>query len=677
MEIQSIRQTVFKVDKDKVYTFDVNSTITFHYLKRMISAAAHLPKNGFRIYHNNDDYTDQDEFTLCSFFPDQQRIEFTLQIVKSQYDPDESMIKLKLNEYCPSHSFKYFTYYCYSCGCSICSICFLNEHNSHNVIEKYDYLQSSRHLVDRVFPNPQVFLVDEKVQRQSEANELKIKLNNVLFTKLHEMLNQCERKVNDLIDYFNESSGRSKKNIEDNSLLIKEYCSEGLEQLKEDIGIDKIIVNEDVFLTFDTKYREIEKNKFKLRDDLVKFGDLNQKYYLIEGLVQKLYNDIFSLLDEKINMKTFIEIRNQINEQFIERITKQEIVKKIFSEIKVPRKSLKKNPFLDTSGMSTPYEERETKLSPKNIKDNIGINLQPIPLHSIQENVSMTQTYDINSIQAVNKLLVKDSEIIMYPFPKTKTVHIITETNSEEKKEIDFPAISRIKAFYENASHCNYKGKLYITGGEGTDGNPLKTFLKYDPSYYNVFIMSPMENARVCHSMIGHEDFIYAVGGTNTNTAERFNMNTMKWEIMNPINFKERQYPNLHVYHNFLYAFGGYCKETGCMNTIEKINLRNPRAKWEIVAYQNPNQLDLALHSSGVIEINDNLFFFGGKNKDDVVSKVFFFKFSDNSFVQCSDNIEYRVYFTETKLHNLKANEYWNVGETTKTPFCISFNFEE
>lgn len=679
MEIQNIRQTVFRVDKDKTYTFDVNSTITFHYLKRMISAAAHLPKNGFMIYHDSVNYTDQDEFTLYYHFPEQQKIEFTLQITNTRYDPDESIIKLKLNEYCSTHSFKYFTYYCYTCSCSICSRCFQDEHINHNVIEKYDYLQSSRHLVDKLFPHPQAFYADDNAQRQSEANELKLKLNNVYFTKLHNMLTQCEGKLNDLIDHFNESSLRSKDNIQENTQLVKEYCSEGLEQLKEDIGIDKIILNEDVFLTFDTKYRDIEKNKFKLRDDIVKYGDLNQKYYSIESLANKLYNDIYSLLDEKLNMKAFIEIRSQINDQFIHRITKEEIIKKIFTEIKVPRKSLKKNPFLDTSAISNPLGASDIQLSPKNIKDNTSFAqplYSPTPLHTIKEDVPATQTYDITSINAMDSLLIKEDGIVLYPFAKTKTVYIIT-TNSEDKKDIDFPAISRIKAFYDKASHCNHKNKLYITGGEGTDGNPINTFLKYDPSYFNVVVMPKMENARACHSMIGHEDYIYAVGGANTNTAERFNTNTMRWEAMNPMIFKERQYPNLHVYHNFLYAFGGYCKKTGCMNTIEKINLRNPKAKWEIVAYQNPDNIDLSLYGSGLIEINNILFFFGGKNNKGIVAKVFNFHFTDNLFRHNSDLIEYNVYFKETKLHQLKESIYWNIGEETKVPFSILFNFEE
>ena len=714
IDVSNIRQTIFHVNKEVHYTFDVNKTITFHYLKRMISAAAHLPKNSFKIYHENEDLTDYDDVNLNSFFPNDQKIDFTLFITPQTKDNlkqlTDSVIKLKLNEYCSIHTYKYLSYYCYTCKLSICSLCLQSDHSTHEYIEKYDYLQSSRHLVDNILGDEKLYSADDAYDKSYDMLTLKDKLKNKLFSQLHEMLNQVEAKVNEVIDFYNTNLTITKDNINDNAKKIKEYCTAGLEQLKEDIGIDKLIINEDIFLTFDKKYKEIAKHQFTLKEDTAKYIEMSKNYPTIEDFLQTIYNEIFDVLSKQINLVTYAEIKKNIANNFVGKISKDEIIQKIFDNISVPRKSLLKRSYAST--IMPDFNSSSMKLD--NSSNNAGVNGNPSTLGSVKKElmsltqnannnmISMTQQPFNDSMAPVSELnsnnnedeikYAKDDSVIgvkqtsksktnfystyiMYPVPNSKTIIIETEEGERLERTAEFPSLSKISAFLDKSAHCNYKNKLYVTGGvTKNEPNGTKFLLKFDPNYNTVIIMSYMDFPHSCHSMIAYEDYIYAIGGSNSNICERFSLINMKWETMKPMIFKERQFPMLHVYNNFLYAFCGFNSETGYMDTTEKINLNNPRAKWELVAYKNPDKINLKLYGCGLVAINDQVFFFGGKRNDEILSNVFTFTFTNNTFIECPDNVEYKVYFKENQLHPMKNNQYGNIDEFNKNPLCLQVN---
>ena len=98
-----IRKTIFKVDENRIYKIDVDATITFQELKKILASAAHLPKNGFKIFRENIDYTDSyDEVTLLEIFPDLQIIEFDLKILSEitigTNEDVQITVKIKIDE---------------------------------------------------------------------------------------------------------------------------------------------------------------------------------------------------------------------------------------------------------------------------------------------------------------------------------------------------------------------------------------------------------------------------------------------------------------------------------------------------------------------------------------------------------------------------------------------------
>ena len=98
-----IRQTIFHLDKNRKYLFDVNQNITIHTLKKMIIAAANLGKINIKIFHNGIEYTDKDTSCLDELFPNLQKVEFTVQISYDNIEDLDFLIKLKLKNFCDLH----------------------------------------------------------------------------------------------------------------------------------------------------------------------------------------------------------------------------------------------------------------------------------------------------------------------------------------------------------------------------------------------------------------------------------------------------------------------------------------------------------------------------------------------------------------------------------------------
>ena len=105
--LPKIRQTLFIVDKNRRYLFDVNQNILIKKLKQMIIHAADLNKTGLRIFHDGVEYTDKDEKALDELFPNLDYVEFYIQYSYDQIEDLEEIIDLKLQQHCIDHEDKY------------------------------------------------------------------------------------------------------------------------------------------------------------------------------------------------------------------------------------------------------------------------------------------------------------------------------------------------------------------------------------------------------------------------------------------------------------------------------------------------------------------------------------------------------------------------------------------
>ena len=200
--LPKIVKTIFILDKNRRYSFDVNQNITIRLLKNMIDSAANLNRAHLRIFHEGKEYTSYDNFSLDNLFPELNIIIFNLTVSFDSLEVYDNLISLKLNkEYCPLHFSKYPYFYCYTCGKSICFECVSsNEHKGHDYKEKYDYLQSGEKLVNEIFSNLNENLIENK--EGGVYQELREKIKIKFFSKLKKMVEEIEKRLVEVLDEF-------------------------------------------------------------------------------------------------------------------------------------------------------------------------------------------------------------------------------------------------------------------------------------------------------------------------------------------------------------------------------------------------------------------------------------------------------------------------------------------
>lgn len=699
---QRIRQVLFIIDKSRNYKFDVNQSTTIKGLKRIITVAANLGKSGLRLYHKEIEYTDEDDSALAELFPDQQLTEFVVTLTPPPIYDTESKIKLKLGHYCSHHIGKYLYFYCYDCSQSICSACVsLEIHKNHNIIEKYDYLQSSKHLVDLIFNDMTGFISGVKNDKKTDAEDLKKKIKFVYFPGLYELLKSIENHMLELIDIMLDTSEKSYNNYKQNVNLIKDHCSQGLDKLKEEIKIEDIMIDQDIFIMFDKKYKEIHNEKNRIKEDKKKFEELTESFKSISETIEKICHEIYVFLHENNKSSVFSDLKKIAKDKSIDIIKKDEIIEKLLSDVKIRKtgkKSVLPRPAKSTAanfGFTTQLREispvkdydtdhnqiissifdfnREPEISPitKNspiINEPLSVVNGPSKKYSkpvfqekekkpvvIEENTTIVNFPNNNTTKKANI----DSKVIMRCDTGSKDIIFYEdESSSLGRLSVEFPPFSPITQFLPNCSWINHEGKLYISGGQLGPDSASASFLCYDYAEDKLTIHSDMIEARFSHSMIFHSNAIYVVGGYKSNSCEKYDLKTMKWIKLGHLSIEERQNTILFVQNNYLYSFFGYSIGS-YLDSVEKLKLTNQKAKWEVVPYKNLDKINLKLIGCGVVRYDDHsIIFLGGRNNIEQRRQAFKFDFSTSSFTLTDVVLEDSTYFQENTLEELKEAAY-------------------
>ena len=403
-----IRKVTFELPEMKrTYSFDVNQNIALQTLLKMLVCAANLSKSYLRIFYKDQEYTQYLNDTIENLFPNEEyNLVFKIIIENNKrYELNINYIELDYN-YCPKHKGKYQLFYCYDCKNNFCSDC-LTEHKNHNYIEKNDYLQSSKILIDKIFGN---LNIDTSIFDDDLINELKIKINEKFFPLLQNLLNKIQQKFQLLITKYilfeKDNLIQCQKKFE----LLKEYYIEGLDELKQKIKFEELIFNQNVFLLFDKKYRNI-KNDTKVLIDVNKVNNFKINIDLLSQNLDKMYNDIYALLNKNLNSKIFIDLENQfkINCQLNFPLNKHEILWKLLKDSDVeqfmpikPIKAdyddqlinfLKINPKLDPKYRDKAYVDYYKKYY---YIDNLNVRNKPVlEVPDIQKGIKV-EIYNTN-----------------------------------------------------------------------------------------------------------------------------------------------------------------------------------------------------------------------------------------------------------------------------------------
>ena len=243
----NIKKIITTIDNEKSYSIDVDETTTFYEFKKILAAAAHLLKNCFRIYHQQQEYTnDYDDNTIQEMFPDLDPIPLRIVSNKDVYEYEDELISVRfnINVPCQTHVGKYKMLYCFSCNKSICMDCFNADHKGHSVEEKADYLAPAQLLMNNIFSNSALFRADSRLSKYMECVNLRSKLKLNVFDNLRKMINDLEIKFASCLEYFSTSEDETEKNTNENLELLKKYCIECFIKLKNDINTKGIIIDD-------------------------------------------------------------------------------------------------------------------------------------------------------------------------------------------------------------------------------------------------------------------------------------------------------------------------------------------------------------------------------------------------------------------------------------------------
>ena len=140
-------------------------------------------------------------------------------------------------------------------------------------------------------------------------------------------------------------SCKNKKNIDrikKNMIQVRNNVAEGFDDLKDKILIEDMMLDEQIYLTFDSKYKDIMKNKNKILGDIETYNQFKQKLKLLEDNVQKIYDEIYAFLDKYGDNKIYENISKTINEKEIPPISKKYLNDIMLSDVKKKSKLFRK-----------------------------------------------------------------------------------------------------------------------------------------------------------------------------------------------------------------------------------------------------------------------------------------------------------------------------------------------
>ena len=660
--LPKIIKTIFILDKNRRYAFDVNQNITIRNVKKMIKAAASLGRAHLRIFHDGIEYTSKDEETLEFLFPTLEIIIFDLGISAESIDVYDDIISLKLNkEYCPLHFSKYPYFYCYTCGKSICSECvFSKAHNGHDYKEKYDYLQSGQELVSQLFKdlNDNIKGADDKY-----ILELKDKIRIQFFSRLKKMVEEIERKLFEVLDEFIK---RNKKNIEivkNNMVSLREHCGEGLDELKDKICIEDMMLDEEIFLTFDKKFKDIASEKNKIIKDIEEYKQFKEQLKIIADSVEKIYNEIYSFLDKYLTSDIYMKIMKEIDKIDIVPLSKKDIFYRILSDVKKRPKN-----YRSSKKKLSHFRSDEDKM---NIENNLA-NTSNTPYLANTSNIKVkdsTKKITTTNILNDSNIYVLDTKYVCQPIEKTKTI-LVYNVNDKKVYTHKFESNLFISEIPTSCAWINYNNHLYISGGE-INGKISKNLIRYDPETNKFDLLTQIPDNKESHSMCFDEnDNLYLVGGLN-NTVVKFNITKQKWTIFKNKLLAQRNHPICLVKDSDLYIFFGSDIYGGYVSSYERTNIGG---NGKFILY-NPEQ-KINLEFASTFETVDNkIMFFGGRNENGPLKTCWRFNLNNQTFEISPYSLNEPSSFHQCFLSEIGNNCFGYFSLENKDFVKLNFNY--
>jgi hypothetical protein len=320
-----------------------------------------------------------------------------------------------------------------------------------------------------------------------------------------------------------------------------------------------------------------------------------------------------------------------------------------------------------TNVVNTKYSSQQNQISNNMLFQGNLVDELSKAINQNQNQEEIVQKKFVGNFLFANPIL--NTNILAGAFQDESTVNIPVDFKQAfNDKDI------QLTAFPQGGAFCNTKNYLYFTGGQETQKGTGKIFLRIDLNVDGKVKMTKMPSMLYSHwnhTMIANDNYIFVIGGYNSNKCEAFNLRTLKWEEMPNLYSNERQRTILTIHDNYLYAFMGY-SQFGILDSVERININIKdfgKKNWEVVTITNLSKIDIKFYGAGVYYLNGELYFIAGKKSlgnDDSSYKtdICSFKFNEGEFVSYSTYFEQKLEFIENQFHKVNQNIIANfVGE--------------
>lgn len=505
------------------YTYNISIRNTFRELKKVIQVSLKIRRKEIIFYKKDgEEIKNCDDFCLSEIFPEEKKIHLKITISPKESEINSSQRKVYLNNYCPVHERKYLVLYCYTCEKSICIQCLEDsKHNEHNYMEKYDYLQNSGFLVEKSFKNITEEINKVKYLMKDNCDDL-LKKNEEYFDSIIDMFKSLKLRTNSFISHYSEKSHNSFMNLKNNLNIIKDTCSETLEQLKEKLIFENLIACEETFLEFDHKYKILKEEENKIIADKNTYEDLINYFKTISDSFNNLYDDFKLFAFEKDQYCNLIINSNKIDELFVNEFSsksRDEIKDKILVNVKEGyfKKSSKLENKTDksinkpisinpSSELHSIFNKIYDNISSKIIEKSTGIenNINNLKMNNwnfpnitefdskvnlesdLKENINSKELEKINDLKSPEsnneknnkknefekKSEIDKMDIIKYPLENFNNIQIIKEESEEKESR------SKMEELEKNSSEMNLNELLNKTNDSKQLLNPNNDFLK-------------------------------------------------------------------------------------------------------------------------------------------------------------------------------------------------------
>ena len=462
-EITRIKKIITTIDDDKSYSIDVDETICFREFKKILAGAAHLLKNGFRIYHEQQEYTnDYDDNTIQEMFPNLDPIPLRIISNKDVYEFEDELISVRfnINVPCQVHVGKFKMMYCFTCNKSICMDCLGEDHRNHQVVEKADYLAPAQLLMNSIFSNSALYRADSRLSKYMDCVNFRSNLKLNVFDNLRKMINDLEIKFASCLEYFSTCEDETEKNTNENLELLRKFCIECFIKLKNDINTKGIIIDDEIFLTLYRKLKEIEKYKTEIfEENKMKYEKLNTLLAPFTQQVEVISEQLKTTFNTLLNKDIYENFKNEVQENIVEKVQKETVNDFMFRNLGVPRKSLnrmslnfsthKKLSNLNNKNVSPLREIKEERRSPfpkvnlseQRNTNNSGVNFSQgsFSKSKINQQDNTSSNYynktveQNNRVKGLNNNILTNNNIVT---TTTTTTNVVNTKYSSQQNQI-------------------------------------------------------------------------------------------------------------------------------------------------------------------------------------------------------------------------------------------------